>query len=141
LLRLLTLASLTVVLLVGCGGSGARTNEDVVRAWSSAVNANKNYDAADFFAAGAKVVQGDEIVLRNHADAERWNESLPCAGRIESVVERKDGALLVTFMLATRPHHACDGPGDEAAAIFRVRDGKITLFHQTPVPQDTTPFI
>jgi hypothetical protein len=139
--RLLTLALLAVVLFAGCGASRARTDEEVVRAWSSAVNADHNYDAADFFAAGAKVVQADQIVLHDHADAERWNASLPCAGRIDSVVERPDGALLVTFTLAERPHHACDGPGNEAAAIFRLRDGKITLFHQTSVPQDTTPFI
>jgi len=138
---LLTLSLGAAVLLAGCGSSKPRSGEEVVRAWSSAVNADRNYDAAGFFAADAKVVQGDEIVLHDHADAERWNESLPCAGQIDSIVERSGGGLLVRFTLADRPHHACDGPGNEAAAIFRVRDGKITLFHQTDVPGADTPAI
>jgi hypothetical protein len=43
--------------------------------------------------------------------------------------------VLVIFKLGDRPNHACDGPGDEAAALFRVRDGKIVLWHETAVPR------
>lgn len=112
-----------------------------MRAWSSAINANENSKAADLFATDAKVVQGDELVLHTHRDAVRWNESLPCAGKVESISARDGGELLVTFILAERPQHACDGPGSQAAAIFRVQDGKITLWHQTDVPGGGTPAI
>lgn len=112
-----------------------------MRAWSAAVNANRNDDAADLFAKDAKVVQGNEIVLHTHADAVRWNESLPCAGNIQSVTAQSGGDLLVTFTLGTRPQHTCDGPGGDAAAIFRVVRGTITLFHQTDVPGSGSPTI
>ena len=112
-----------------------------MRAWSAAVNANRNNDAADLFAKDANVVQGDELVLHTHADAVRWNAALPCAGKVESVTTRSGGDLLVTFTLAVRPKHTCDGPGDEAAAIFRIAHGKIELFHQTDVPGAGTPAV
>ena len=139
--RLLLVGLVPLLLASGCGGGKARSPEQVVRAWSDAVNANRNDAAADLFAADAKVVQSEELVLHTHADAVRWNEALPCAGAIDSVTTRDNGDLLVTFTLGERPQHRCDGPGSEAAAIFRVAGGKISLFHQTDVPGGGTPVI
>jgi len=42
--------------------------------------------------------------------------------------------VLVVFSLEGRPQHACDSPEQKAAALFRVRNGKIVLWHQTDVP-------
>ena len=36
-----------------------------------------------------------------------------------------------TFVLGDRRHSQCDGPGQEATAIFKVAHGKIVLWHQT----------
>ena len=31
----------------------------------------------------------------------------------------------------------CDGTGESAVAVFRITDGKITLWHQLPTPPST----
>jgi len=128
------LLALAVAALVGCGGHGTRSAEDVARSWSAALDRNDNEAAGWLFADGAKIVQNGELVLATHADAVRWNASLPCGGKIVSVSARGKTDVLVVFRLAERPEHRCDGPGAEAAALFRVRDGKIVLWHQTEVP-------
>jgi hypothetical protein len=102
------------------------------------VNAGHDDEAADLFAPGARVVQGDRLfVLRTHRDAVNWNAGLPCSGRVVSIKRRGD-LVTATFLLGERPHHLCDGPGAEATAVFRIRDGKIVLWHQAgaqPPPQ------
>jgi hypothetical protein len=88
------------VLVVAAAGSGAAlaarqaaSPAQVVRAWSHALNLNRNA------AAGA----------------------------------------LATFVLGHRPQHRCDAPGGKAAALFVVRNGKIVLWQQVPVPADSGP--
>ena len=39
-----------------------------------------------------------------------------------------------TFVLGQRPKHHCSSPGVKAAALFVVRNGKITLWKQIAVP-------
>jgi hypothetical protein len=135
------LAVLGILLLAGCGSHG-RSAADVARAWSSAIDRGDNQAAARLFADRARVVQGGELVLKRHADAVRWNASLPCGGRITSVTDRGHGEVLVVFTLTERPHHACDAPGTSAAALFQVQHGRIVLWHQTEVPEtDTTPVV
>jgi limonene-1,2-epoxide hydrolase len=129
--------ALAVVALSACGGHTSATPEDVARSWSAALDRNDNDAAASLFADRATVVQNGELVLRGHDDAVRWNEALPCGGKILSVEARGATDVLVVFRLTERPHHACDGPGSEGAALFRVRDGKIVLWHQTAVPAAT----
>jgi limonene-1,2-epoxide hydrolase len=130
----LALLLLATAVLTACGGHKARSAEDVARTWSAALDRNDNDAAARLFADGAKIVQSGELVLASHADAVRWNASLPCGGRIVSVSARGTTDVLVVFRLEERPRHRCDGPGSQAAALFRVRDGKIVLWHQTAVP-------
>ena len=104
----------------------------VVRAWSKALNRNDNEAAASLFAPGAVVLQpGYKIVLKTHRSAVVWNNLLPCAGKITSL--RVIGtAVTANFVLGERPKHKCDAPGRAAAALFRIRKGKITLWQQVP---------
>jgi hypothetical protein len=133
-LRSLPLALLAAAaLLAGCGGHTAASPESVARAWSKAINTGDNEAAASLFAPGAVVIQDTRIVLRNHADAVAWNAGLPCAGKITDVSVDGENAT-VTFVLGMRPGQVCGGPGEPAAAIFTVRNGKIVVWHQIPPP-------
>jgi limonene-1,2-epoxide hydrolase len=126
----LLLGAVVVALAAGCGSSPPSA-ESVVRAWSQALNSDDNAGAADLFAPGAEVVQGETVVrLRTHADAVEWNSKLPCSGRILSIKSTGNTAT-ATFVLGDRQHSRCDGPGEHTTAIFRVVKGKIVLWHQT----------
>ena len=101
-----------------------------MRAWSEAVNAGDNEAAAGLFARGARVVQAGRVrTLETHAEAIAWNAGLPCSGRVVSIATRGDTAT-ATFLLGDRETRHCDGPGSRATALFRVRDGRIVLWHQ-----------
>jgi hypothetical protein len=123
-----TCALLLLVLAVGCGGS--RSGEEVVRAWSEALNAGDNEAAGELFAPGAQIVQGGTTVrLETHEDAVAWNASLPCSGEIVRV-ETEGDSVTATFLLDDRSTSPCDAPGAEATATFEIEDGKIVLWHQ-----------
>jgi limonene-1,2-epoxide hydrolase len=131
------------VLAVAAAGSGAapaaQKPESVVRAWSAALNANRNEAAARLFAVGARVVQpGIDVRLATHDIAVGFNDALPCAGRIVRL-DVTGNRVVATFVLGERPQHRCDAPGVKAAALFIVRNGKITLWQQVPVPKDKRP--
>jgi hypothetical protein len=131
------LALVILALAAGCGGGGGTSPETVVREWSDALNAGDNDRAADLFARGAQVVQGNSIVsLQTHADAVNFNSSLPCSGKIVDVTTDDDTAT-ATFVLGDRKTSACDAPGQKAVAAFRVLRGKIVLWHQLPTPAPT----
>jgi limonene-1,2-epoxide hydrolase len=131
LLRAALLAcAVAAALVAGCGGSQPSA-ESVVRAWSHALNQDDNQTAAKLFAPNAEVVQGNSVIrLHTEKDAVAWNAALPCSGRILSIHSRGDTAT-ATFLLGDRQHSRCDGPGEHATAIFKVRHGKIVLWHQT----------
>lgn len=121
-----------VLLLSGCDGGSDGTSgaEDVVRAWSEALNADDDEAAADLFAPGARVTQGGVTLrLRTHEDAVQWNEALPCDGKIVDL-ETKNDTVTATFLLADSATTPCDGPGQEATALFTIKDGKITAWQQ-----------
>lgn len=125
------LASLACALafLSACGGGGD-SPEDVVRAWSAALNAGDNEGAADLFAPGAQIIQSGQVVrLETHEDAVGWNAGLPCSGRIVELHSEGD-TVTATFLLGNRPASPCDAPGAEATAAFRIREGQIVLWHQ-----------
>jgi limonene-1,2-epoxide hydrolase len=125
---LLAVAALALAVPVGAALSPAA----VVRGWSKALNRNDNEAAANLFAPNAVVIQpGYRLVLKTHRLAVLWNKGLPCAGRITSL--RVTGtAVRADFVLGERPMHKCDGPGQPAAALFRIRNGKIVLWQQVP---------
>jgi limonene-1,2-epoxide hydrolase len=122
---------LSVGLVAGCGGSDAKTPEEVVSSWSRALNAGDNKAAADLFADGAVVMVGQQTTLADHEDALAFNASLPCGGRIVQQ-SRKGDDVTATFTLTRRPDHMCDDTGETSMILFRVEDGKITLWHQLP---------
>jgi limonene-1,2-epoxide hydrolase len=137
--RILALSA-AVALASGCG-SGSPSAESVVRAWSAALNQDDNDTAASLFAQGAEVVQnGHVLTLRNRHQALAWNSALPCSGKIVSIHTRGQTAT-ATFVLGDRRHSRCDGPGQEATAIFKVVHGKIVLWHQTNAQGPTGPTI
>jgi hypothetical protein len=105
-----------------------------VREWSDALNAGDNERAADLFAHGAQIVQGNNVFfLQTHADAVDFNSSLPCSGRIVDLNTDEETAT-ATFVLGDRRRGRCDAPGQKAVAAFRVVHGKIVLWHQLPSP-------
>jgi SnoaL-like domain len=125
----LAVAFVVSVLVAGCGG-GSPSPESVVRAWSESLNSGDNEAAAELFAPGAEVIQlGRSIILETEADALRFNESLPCSGRIVDLDAEGD-TVTATFVLGDRETSRCDGPGAEARAAFRIHQGKIVLWHQ-----------
>ena len=130
-MRLLLASSvLLLALLAGCG-STPPSAESVVRAWSQELNSGNNQGAAKLFAPGAEIVQaGMTLRLETQADAIAWNTALPCSGRIVSIKTTGE-TTRATFVLGDRQQSKCDGPGQRATAIFRVRKGKIVLWHQT----------
>jgi limonene-1,2-epoxide hydrolase len=133
-------ALLLVAALAGCG-STPPSPESVVRAWSQELNTGDNQAAAKLFAPDAQIVQaGTTLRLRTQAQAVAWNAALPCSGRIVSIKTTGD-TTRATFILGDREKRKCDGPGQRATAIVRVKKGKIVLWHQTsaqPTPVGPT---
>jgi limonene-1,2-epoxide hydrolase len=143
--RLSSLAALAlaaVLLAAGCGGrsgSASGSPEEVVRAWSAALNAGDNEAAADLFAPDAVVIQGSySATLATKEDAVGFNASLPCSGQIVELTVERD-QVTATFLLGDRPQSRCDGPGQQATAIFVVQDGKIVVWQQVPAPAGGAP--
>jgi limonene-1,2-epoxide hydrolase len=135
--RFALLGAVLFVLAAGTAQATA-TPEQVVHAWSHALNRNDNVAAARLFALNARVVQpGVDVRLSSRGLAVGFNNALPCAGKVVDL--RVAGArVLATFLLGERPKHRCDAPGQKAAALFVVRDGKIVLWKQVPVPEQPT---
>jgi len=126
---------LALLALTGCGGSHKTLSPgQVVRAWSAALDRSDSEAGGRLFADGAQVIQGGVLTLKTHADAVQWNSGLPCGGVITLLEPRSSGQILAVFRLTARPGHNCDGPGQNAAALFQVKNGKIVLWHEVPVP-------
>jgi limonene-1,2-epoxide hydrolase len=125
-----------VALALAAAGTAqaAASPAEVVRAWSKALNANRNGAAASLFAHNARVIQpGVDVRLNTRAIAVAFNAALPCAGRVVAITVNGDRAT-ATFVLGERPKHRCDAPGAKAAAVFTVRAGKIVRWQQVAVP-------
>ncbi|MDX6485566.1 MAG: hypothetical protein QOF43_719 [Gaiellaceae bacterium] len=112
--------------------------EQVVRAWSHALNRNDNEHAARLFARNAHVIQpGVDARLNSHKIAVAFNNALPCAGQIVHLTTKGDH-VTATFTLGHRPMHQCSGTGLQAAALFVIQHGKIIRWQQVPVPEQAT---
>jgi limonene-1,2-epoxide hydrolase len=134
----LVAAVAALTLAAGCGGDDEREAipEEVVRAWSAALNAGDDEAAADLFAANATVSQPGYIAqLPTREDAVAFNRSLPCSGQIVELTTIGD-QVTATFLLGDRPASPCDGPGELVTAVFVVEDGKIVVWQQIPTPAD-----
>jgi hypothetical protein len=114
----------------GCGGS--RSPEQIVRAWSDAINHGQNDEAAELMAPNAKIVQqGRAFLLPARPDALRFNTSLPCQGRI--VALSTDGnRVTASFLLDNRGTFACGGVGTTDTAVFTIRHGRIAVWELLP---------
>lgn len=125
------LAALSAATVLGAANAAApKTPEQVVRAWSKALNAGHDRAAGALFARNAVTVQGPYVIrLRSLKLATLWNSGLPCAGRIVAL-RVKGNVAVATFVLGERPGHRCDGPGERAAAKFTVVKGKIVRWEQ-----------
>jgi ketosteroid isomerase-like protein len=141
LVRVLALA-VSAAMLAAPVATAARSDSPtatkrVVRAWSARLNAYDNAGVARLFARPAVFVQGGSALrLETPGEIARWHSLLPCAGRIVSI--DVDGELATAvFLLASGKHRHCDAPGQKAAAVFRVRHGKILAWVQVPVPPPT----
>ena len=112
----------------------------IVRAWSAALNRNDNAAAARLFAPNAHIIQGPlDARLSTPQLALAFNASLPCAGRITRITVKGNRAT-ATFVLGHRPKHTCSATkGEKAAAVFVVRNGKIVLWEEVPVPAGGLP--
>jgi ketosteroid isomerase-like protein len=123
---------LTVLAIVaaGCGG-GRKSPEEVVRAWSAAVNRGDDEAAAALFGPRVVFVAGDyQTVLRTRAQALRFNRALRWCGSIVRLARHGD-EVMAQFSLASRPRGHCERGGRERASVaFTVRDGKIVFFDQ-----------
>ena len=131
-------ASVVIPSAAATGADSPAEAKRVVRAWSARLNANDNAGAARLFARPATFVQGGVALrLQTAADITLWHRLLPCAGRIVSITVKGERATAV-FVLANGRNRRCDAPGVRAAAVFRVRGGRIRTWAQVPVPQGPT---
>ena len=124
---------MALVLVLGAAGCGGASAEEVVRAWSDALNHGLDGDAAALFAANAIAVSGtgEEVVLRTEDDATAFNASLPCQGKI--IALSSDGnRVTATFLLDQRGTFSCPAPATVDTAVFTVEDGEIVRWEQLP---------
>ena len=140
-MRLAVLAT-SVALVVAPAASGASSPavaKQIVRAWSARLNAYDNVGVARLFSRPATFVQaGGAYRLNTTTAIALWHRSLPCAGRIVSIKVSGEYATAV-FVLANGRNRRCDAPGQKAAAVFRIRNGKIVSWIQIPVPEPSGP--
>ena len=117
--------------------SSDQTAVSVVKAWSAALNAGDNEAAAALFAPDARVIQGaGAIPLIDQDAARRFNEALPCSGRVLDLTVDGD-VVTAVFELGNRDTSLCDAPpGTIAAAEFVIRSGKIAAWQVVPVPPE-----
>lgn len=120
-------------------GDSIPASKRIVRAWSERLNAYDNVGVARLFARPATFVQGGAALrLGTLADIALWHQFLPCAGRISSITVRGEYATAV-FILANGKNRRCNAAGAKAAAVFRIRRGKIVSWAQIPVPAPSGP--
>ena len=138
----LALAVLCAAGFPGCGGGGGppADPEDIIRAWSAALEKGDGVGAASYFAVPA-IVQNNTppITLKTRAEVVFFNLSLPCGGRVVSTSQRGPYTDVI-FELTDRTGGSCGaGTGHQAGTAFLVRDGKIAEWRRLPDPDETPP--
>jgi hypothetical protein len=141
--RPLALAIVSAAALTGCGGGGSNAPtdpEDVIRAWSVALESGDGVRAASYFTVPA-IVQNNTppIELKTRAEVVFFNLTLPCGGKVVRTSQRGPYTDVI-FVLTNRTGGDCGtGTGHEAATAFLVRDGKIAEWRRLPDPQAPKP--
>ena len=119
-----------------CGGHGSALARERRAGWSAALDRNDNEAAARLFADDAQSRAGRRArCCATMPTPCSGTRPCPAAGTITSSRRTSETDVLVVFRARRSARgHRCDGPGARAAALFRVRDGQIVLWHQTTVP-------
>jgi hypothetical protein len=108
---------------------GAAYEERVIRGWLLALQRDDYTGAADYFARGALIDQGDPYRLRGPSDARTFNASLPCRADLAGVDDEPGPRSLASFRLREGPGGPCSGI---VKVRFTIRDGKFTEWRQFP---------
>jgi hypothetical protein len=109
--------------------SGAAYERRVIRGWLLALNRDDYDGAADFFAFGAIIDQGEPFRLRGRSDARIFNAGLPCRADLAGVEDEPGPRSLASFRLRSGPGGPCTGI---VKVRFTIREGKFTEWRQLP---------
>jgi hypothetical protein len=109
--------------------SGAEYERRVIRGWLLALNREDYAGAADFFAIGAIVDQGEPFRLPSPAAARIFNAGLPCRADLAGVEDEPGPKSLASFTLREGPGGPCSGV---VQVRFTIRKGKFTEWRQLP---------
>jgi hypothetical protein len=108
---------------------GAEYEKRVIRGWLLALNRDDYDGAADFFAVGAIIDQGDPFRLPSRAAARLFNAGLPCRADLAGVEDEPGPKSLASFRLRRGPGGPCSGI---VKVRFTIRKGKFTEWRQLP---------
>ena len=114
---------------------GAAYEERVIRGWLLALNRDDYDGAADYFAPGAIIDQGEPFRLRGRSDARTFNAGLPCRADLADVKDERGPKSLASFRLRAGPGGPCSGI---VKVRFTIRKGRFTLWRQLPEPPGDT---
>jgi hypothetical protein len=109
--------------------SGAEYEQRVIRGWLLALNRDDYTGAADYFAIGAIIDQGDPFRLPSTAAARIFNAGLPCRADLAGVDDEPGPKSLASFRLREGPGGPCSGI---VQVRFTIREGKFTEWRQLP---------
>jgi hypothetical protein len=101
----------------------------IVRAWADTLRAGRVKAAARYFAIPSLVSNGTPpIKLETRAEAEFFNQTLPCGAKLIDTEPAPHGFFIATFRLTERPGpgECGSGTGETARTAFRVRREHIT---------------
>jgi hypothetical protein len=108
---------------------GAEYEQRVIRGWLLALNRDDYVGAAQYFAVGAIIDQGDPFRLPSPAAARIFNAGLPCRADLAGVRDEPGPKSLASFRLRAGPGGPCSGI---VKVRFTIRDGKFTEWRQLP---------
>jgi hypothetical protein len=108
---------------------GAAYEKRVIRGWLLALNRDDYDGAADYFAFGAIIDQGEPFRLRGRSDARIFNAGLPCRADLEDVEDEPGPRSLASFRLREGPGGPCSGI---VKVRFTIRAGRFTAWRQLP---------
>jgi hypothetical protein len=108
---------------------GAEYEKRVIRGWLLALNRDDYVGAAEYFAVGAIIDQGDPFRLPSPAAARIFNAGLPCRADLAGVQDEPGPKSLASFRLRAGPGGPCSGI---VKVRFTIRAGKFTEWRQLP---------
>jgi hypothetical protein len=108
---------------------GAEYEKRVIRGWLLALGRDDYTGAADYFAHGALIDQGEPYRLRGPAAARIFNASLPCRADLAGVKDEPGARSLASFRLREGPGGPCSGI---VKVRFTIRRGRFTEWRQLP---------